>query len=103
MKNALQLVNWDRLLDNKNVNSQGLLLNVIVLNIFRNFVSNKYITCDDKDSIWMNENIKSKIKAKNKPCQVFVKKGWQENDFCALKWFDTTSQNIFLHKTGEEA
>ena len=33
----------------------------------------------------MNENIKSKINAKNKLYQVYVKKGGQETDFCALE------------------
>ena len=33
----------------------------------------------------MNENIKSKIKAKNKLYQEYVKKGRQETDFCALE------------------
>ena len=33
----------------------------------------------------MNENIKSKIKAKNKLYQVYVKKGRQETNFCALE------------------
>ena len=33
----------------------------------------------------MNENIKSKIKAKNKLYQQHVKKGRQETDFCALE------------------
>ena len=33
----------------------------------------------------MNENIKSKIKAKNKLYQEYVKKGKQETDFCALE------------------
>ena len=78
-------MNWDRLLDNKNVDSQVLTLNDIILNIFRNFVPNKYVTFDDKDPVWMNENIKSKIEAKNKLYQEYVKKGRQETDFCALE------------------
>ena len=57
-------MNRDRLFDNKNVDSQVLILNDIILNIFRNFVPDKYVTCDDKDPVWMNENIKSKIEAK---------------------------------------
>ena len=60
------MVTWDSLFYNKNVDSQGLLLNGIMLNIFRNFVPNRYVTCDDKDPAQMNENIKSKIKAKIK-------------------------------------
>ena len=56
-------MNWDRLLDNKNVDSQVLILNNIILNIFRNFVPNKYVIFDSKDPVWMNKNIKSKIEA----------------------------------------
>ena len=81
---ALQSVNWDRLLDNKNLDCQVLILNETILNIFRNFVPNNYVSCDDKDPVWMNESIKSKIKAKNKLYQVYVKKGRQETDFCAF-------------------
>ena len=80
-------MNWDRLHDNKNVDSQVFILTEIILNIFRNFVPNKYITFDDKDPAWINEikNIKSKTKAKNKPYLEYVKKGRQEIDFCALE------------------
>ena len=39
----------------------------------------------DKGPVWMNENIKSKVKAKNRLYQVYVKKGRQETDFCALE------------------
>ena len=42
IQKALKLVNWDRLLDNKNVDSQVFILNDIILNVFRNFVPNKY-------------------------------------------------------------
>ena len=78
-------MNWDKLLGNKNVDSQVLILNDVILNVFRNFVPNKCITCDYRDPLWKNENIKSKIKAKNKLYQVYVKKGRQETDFCALQ------------------
>ena len=67
-------MNWDRLLDNTNVDSQVLILNDIILNISRNFVPNKYGTFNYKDPVWMNENIESKIKAKNKLYQVYVKR-----------------------------
>ena len=56
-----------------------------MLNIFRNLVPNKYVTFGDIDPVWMNENTKSKIKAKNKPYREYVKKGRQETDFCAFE------------------
>ena len=109
IQKALQLVNLDRLLDDKNVDSQVLLLNDIILNIFRNFVPNRYVTCDDKDPFWMNEKIKSKIKVKNKFNQVYFKKGKQETDFCVLEEsvrnlndLISANQNILLRKSGEE-
>ena len=44
-------MNWGRLLDNKNFNSQGLLLNDIISNIFRNSVENRYVTGDNKNPV----------------------------------------------------
>ena len=85
IQKALKLVNWARLFDNKNVVSKVLILNDIILNIFRNLEPNKYVTFDGKDPVWMNENIKSKIEAKNKLYQEYVKKGRQETDFCDLE------------------
>ena len=43
-----------------------MVLNETILNVFRNYLPNKHITVDDKDPVWMNETIKSKIKTKNK-------------------------------------
>ena len=41
------------------------IFNETILNIFIYFVPNKIVTCNDKDPIWMNEKIKSKVKSKN--------------------------------------
>ena len=62
IRKALNSVNWDRLF---NINSQVTALNKTILNVFRNYVSNKYTTVDVKDPVWMNEIIKSEIKTKN--------------------------------------
>ena len=77
LQKALQLVNWDEILDNKNLESQVLVLNNIILIYFGNFAANKCVTFDDKDPVWMNENIKSKINAKNQLYQEYVTKGRQ--------------------------
>ena len=58
IRKALDLVNWGRLFDHKNIDSQVMTLNETILNVFRNYVPNKYITIDDKDPVWMNETIK---------------------------------------------
>ena len=64
IRTALDLIKWEKLFNHKNFNAQVNLFNETVFNIFRNYVPNKYITCDDKDPAWMNENIKSKTKSK---------------------------------------
>ena len=60
IRKALDLINWERLFNNKNINKQVSILNQTILNVFSNYVPNKYITIDDKDPIWMNETIKLK-------------------------------------------
>ena len=58
-------MNWERLIDQKDINAQVAAFNETILIAFRNYVPNKYITVNDEDPIWMNETIKSKIQAKN--------------------------------------
>ena len=55
-----------------------------MLNICRNFLPYRYVNCDDKDPVWLNENITSEIKVKNKLFQVYVKKDRQATDFWSL-------------------
>ena len=85
IRKALDSVNWERLFDSKNINEQVIALNETILNVFRNYVPNKYITIDDKDPVWMNENIKSKIKAKNLLFKQYIQNGRFESDFVFLE------------------
>ena len=56
-----------------------------MLNTFRNFVPNKYITIADKDPVWMNETIKSKMKAKSTLYKKYIQNGRFESDFIFLE------------------
>ena len=64
IRKTLNSVNWERLFHSKNINAQVIVLKETILNVFRNYAPNRYITIDDKDPVWMNEIIKSKIKTK---------------------------------------
>ena len=66
IRKALDSVNWERLFDKKYLNSQVVTLNETILNAFRIYSQNKYIIIADKDLVWMNEIIKSKMETKNK-------------------------------------
>ena len=57
IRKALDLVNWERLFDRKIIETFS--------DTLHNFVPNKYITIDDNYHVWMNETIKSNIKAKH--------------------------------------
>ena len=61
IRKTFDLVYWETLFSYKNIKAQVTVFNESILNISWNLVSNKYITCDDKDSVWANETIKSKI------------------------------------------
>ena len=85
IRKALDSVNWERLFDSKNIHEQVIALNETILNVFRNYVPNKYITIDDKDPVWMNGNIKSKIKTKNLLFKQYIQNGRFESDFVFLE------------------
>ena len=61
------------------------ILNETILNVFRNYVPNKYITIDDKDPVWMNDIIKSKIKTKNLFFKQYIQNGRFEGDYVFLQ------------------
>ena len=55
--------------------------NETILNTFRNFVPNKYMTIDDKDPVWMNETIRSKMKVKHIVFKKYIQNERFESDF----------------------
>ena len=65
IRKTLDSVNWERIFNKKDIDTQVAVFDETILNVFRNYVPNMYITIDDKDPVWMNETIKLKIKAKN--------------------------------------
>ena len=75
----IQLIGRDS--DKKDLDAQVKALNENILNVFRNYVPNKYITVDDKDLVWMNEIKKSKMKTKNKLYKQYIQNGKFQSDF----------------------
>ena len=94
IRKALDLVNWERLFDHKNIDSQVMTLNETILNVFRNYVPNKYMTIDDKDPVWMNETIKLKIKTRDKLYKQYVENGRFESDFMIIETLITEINDL---------
>ena len=74
-----------RLFNKKDIDAQVAVFNETMLNVFRNYVTSKCITTDDKDPVWMNETIKLKIKAKT-IFAINIKNRSLKVTFCFL-WF----------------
>ena len=55
---ALNKVDWDFLFSNKSVNQQVTIFNRTVINVFSNFVLNKFVTFNGRDPTWITSNIK---------------------------------------------
>ena len=72
-------------IDQLDINAQVAAFNETIINVFRNYVPNKYIAIDDKDPVWMNESIKSKIKEKNTFYPKYIENGRLESDFILLE------------------
>ena len=96
IRKALDLINWERLFNNKNINEQVSILNETILNVFSNYVPNKYITIDDKDPVWMNETIKLKIKAKDNMYNKYLQNGRFESDFVLLETLITELNELIV-------
>ena len=81
IRKALDLVDWERLFHGKDINAQVISFNDTILNVFKNYVPNKYITIDDKNPAWMNDNIKAKVKTKNLLSKQYMQNERFESDF----------------------
>ena len=55
------------------------------MNVFSNFVSNKFVTFNDRDPPWMTSNIKDKINYHNNIYREYMKKGKQQVDCMKLQ------------------
>ena len=66
-------MNWNSVFSHKNVHEQVAIFNQTLMNIFSNYIPNKFITIHDKDPSWMNEYIKRKIMDKKVACKSLIR------------------------------
>ena len=71
---------------NKSINQQVNVFNRTVMNVFSNFISNKFVIfIKDRDPPWMTANIKDKINYRNNIYRKYLKKGKQQVDYIKLQ------------------
>ena len=57
---VVNIVNWEFLFSKINVHEQVSVFINILMNIFSNYIPNRYVTFDGKDPAWPREKIKKK-------------------------------------------
>ena len=75
IRKAVNCVDWDKALNELNIDERVKFLTECVLNIFHSFLPNKVITIKSKDALWINREIKRMILEKAKIYQRYVKNG----------------------------
>ena len=71
----LRQVNWHELFSNLNVNEKCLLFTDVFLDIMKNNILNKIITCNYKDAAWITPEIKTAINRNSRVYKKWVRRG----------------------------
>ena len=85
IRKSIDNFDWKKAFLNLNTNDQVELFNYTLLNIFRNFIPHDTIKCNSKDPPWMNENIKSALRKKNRIYRKYISGGRKPNDEIKLR------------------
>ena len=75
INNAIDGFDWEKAFSNVNVHVQVKLFNKTLSNIFMNFVPNKLVTVDYRDSPWVSGKIKKLLIDKSKLYKLYIKNG----------------------------
>ena len=92
IQRAIKHFGWENAFD---VNKKMLPFNETILNIIRNFIPRKIVTCDDRDTAW-TRLIKKAIKDKNIFYQRFVKNVDLTNNNSNLEGFCSLQNNVTI-------
>ena len=60
IRKSMSSINWSHLFSDNYIDIQVSILEERVLNVFKNFVPNKYVVFDDKEAIWIKQLIKER-------------------------------------------
>ena len=75
IRKDLSNINWQTLFLNLNVNEMSLVFADTFLSILSQHISNKIITCNDKDAPWITPEVKSAIRSNSRVYRKWVKRG----------------------------
>ena len=80
IKKSIANFDWNRAFANLSVNDQVELLENTLLNIFRNDIPHETVKCSHKDPPWLNKEIKSALRYKNRLYKKYISGGRKQED-----------------------
>ena len=100
------MLSWEKLFQNINIHDQLKLFNETIVNIVSNYISHKFIICNDKDPSWLNDhNIKRLINLKNEIFKKYLKDGRPDSvyeNLLIITWDLTeavsSSKNVYYER-----
>ena len=99
IRHATNQVSWDFLFSDKDVHCQVHIFNTTLINIFSNFIPNKLVTFDHRDSSWMTEHLKEKTKWPNNICKEYLKNSKRKSDYLRVQsTISDVSNAVFKRK-----
>ena len=102
IRKALDLVNWEFIFLNKTIHDQVLALDQVLMNIFTNYIPNKYKFFDDQNPPQMNDCIKSKIQQKNSLFKQYVKNRCTAHDYQSLQFATKKLSDYIMERKNEQ-
>ena len=82
---AIDIFDWGNLFKDKNIHEQVHFFDKTILNIFRNYIPNKTILCNNKDPSWFNTEIRKILSMKNKIFEQYIANGKYQTDYEQLQ------------------
>ena len=91
---AISNFDWEHAFSPLDPNEQVELLNLTLLNIFRNFIPHKMIKSNSKDAPWISNEIKTSLRKKARLYKKYLSNGSKEEDFNNLKTYSTYCSDL---------
>ena len=80
INSAINIFDWGKWFESKNVHKQVHFFNKTMLNIFHNYIRNKTILCNDRDPPWFNSENRKMLIKKNEIFKHYITNGKSQTD-----------------------
>ena len=94
---SIEMFDWEKAFMSISIDDQVALLNKTLLNIFRNFIPHETLKCNYKDPPWMNKEIKSALRKKNRVYKRFICSGRLPEHEAKLQQVTEEVSNLITH------